>query len=35
MKTSPRRRARELAVQALYQCALNVASAVQVAQNTR
>ena len=35
MKTSPRRRAREFAVQALYQCALNGASAVQVAQNIR
>ena len=35
MKTSPRRRAREFTVQALYQAALNHASAPEVAKNIR
>ena len=35
MKTSPRRRAREFTVQALYQAALNQASAPEVAKNIR
>ncbi|AJE18197.1 antitermination protein NusB [Neisseria elongata subsp. glycolytica ATCC 29315] len=35
MKTSPRRRAREFTVQALYQAALNHASAPEIAKNIR